>query len=291
MTIARIDPHTHSVVSDGTDTPAGLVAEAARAGLDVVGLTDHDTTAGWSEAVAAGVEHGVSILRGMEISTQYEHRSIHLLAYLFDPADAGLLARTERARSSRVERARMMVERIAEDFPITWEQVAEQVTAGATIGRPHIADALVAAGHVPDRSAAFAPGGPVANRTKYYVPHYAPDVQEAIELVRAAGGVPVIAHPFAARGRGLHPEAIPAAIEAGLLGVEIEHRDHDDDARAQLRRLAGREGLIVTGSSDYHGRGKVNRLGENLTAPDQLERIVAAGSLPLTGGGPAGVST
>ena len=283
MTNVRIDPHTHSVVSDGTDTPTELVAAAAWAGLDVVGLTDHDTTAGWSEVVAAGVEHGVTILRGMEISTQFEHRSIHLLAYLFDPADAALLARTERARSSRVERARMMVERIAEDFPITWEQVSAQVVDGATIGRPHIADALVAAGHVPDRSAAFAPGGPVANRTKYYVPHYAPDVREAIELVRGAGGVPIVAHPYALRGRGIHPDALPAAIEAGLMGVEVEHRDHDDEDRVQLRALAEREGLIITGSSDYHGRGKVNLLGENLTAPDQLERIVAAGSLPLTG--------
>ncbi|MGC5629424.1 PHP domain-containing protein [Georgenia sp. Z1344] len=288
MTTTRIDPHTHSSVSDGTETPGELVAAAARAGIDVLGLTDHDTTAGWSEAVAAAQVHGVALLRGMEISTQFEGRSVHLLSYLHDPVNPALLERTERARSSRVERAREMVERIAVDFPITWEDVLAQVTDGATVGRPHIADALVAAGHVPDRDAAFAPGGPCANRTRYYVPHYAPDVREAIELVRGAGGVPVMAHPGAVRGRALPEAGMRGAIEAGLLGLEVDHLDHDDDTRTALRALAERLDLVVTGSSDYHGTGKSNRLGDHLTAPDQLARIVAAGTLPLVVPGNAG---
>ncbi|MGC5615630.1 PHP domain-containing protein [Georgenia sp. Z1491] len=285
MTTARIDPHTHSTVSDGTDSPTGLVEAAAAARIDVLGVTDHDTTAGWADAVAAGERLGVTILRGMEVSTQHEGRSIHLLAYLFDPGHPGLLARTERARSSRLDRARMMVERIAVDFPITWEDVLRHVDDGTTVGRPHIADALVAAGHVPNRNAAFAPGGPCANRTKYYVPHYAPDVGEAIGLVREAGGVPVMAHPWAQRGRALTARALDEAIEAGLLGLEVDHLDHDDEARAGLRRLAERHDLLVTGSSDYHGTGKTNRLGDHLTDPGQLERIVAAGTLPLAGAG------
>ncbi|MGO1584160.1 MAG: PHP domain-containing protein, partial [Actinomycetaceae bacterium] len=258
----RIDPHTHSSVSDGTESPAELVAAASRAGIDVLGLTDHDTTAGWSEAVAAAQVHGVALLRGMEISTQFEGRSIHLLSYLHDPADPHLLDRTERARWSRIERAQQMVERIAVDYPITWEDVLAHVSDGATVGRPHIADALVAAGHVPDRNAAFAPGGPCANRTRYYVPHYAPDVRESIELVRGAGGVPVMAHPWAARGRALPEAGMRGAIEAGLLGLEVDHLDHDDEDRAGLRALAQRHDLIVTGSSDYHGTGKTNRLGD-----------------------------
>ena len=277
----RIDPHTHSACSDGTDSPAALMAAAARAGLDVVGLTDHDTTAGWAEAAAAVATTGVSLLRGTEISCAADGVTLHLLAYLFDPEDAALSEALDRARRSRDGRARRMVERLAADYPITWQDVVGHSAQAATIGRPHIADALVAAGCFPDRSAAFA--GPLAAGSPYYVRHWALDPVRACELVRAAGGVPVAAHPRAAsRQRRLVPdETFARMAEAGLAALEVDHRDHGPAQREQARRLAARLGLGCSGSSDYHGAGKPNRLGENLMPPELLERIVAEGALPL----------
>ena len=277
----RIDPHTHSACSDGTDAPAELMAAAARAGLDVVGLTDHDTTAGWAEAAAAVATTGVSLLRGTEISCAADGVTLHLLAYLFDPEDAALSEALDRARRSRDGRARRMVERLAADYPITWQDVVGHSAQAATIGRPHIADALVAAGCFPDRSAAFA--GPLAAGSPYYVRHWALDPVRACELVRAAGGVPVAAHPRAAsRQRRLVPdETFARMAEAGLAALEVDHRDHGPAQREQARRLAARLGLGCSGSSDYHGAGKPNRLGENLMPPELLERIVAEGVLPL----------
>ncbi|OBY95661.1 PHP domain-containing protein, partial [Actinomyces oris] len=183
----RIDPHTHSACSDGTDSPAGLMAQAAAAGLDVVGLTDHDTMAGWQEAARAVPDTGVALLRGTEISCAADGVTLHLLSYLHRADDAGLEAAFARARRSRDSRAQQMVERLSEDYPLTWEDVLSQSTDSHTIGRPHIADALVAAGSFPDRNAAFA--GPLATSSPYYVHHWALDPVEACRLVRAAGGV------------------------------------------------------------------------------------------------------
>ena len=277
----RIDPHTHSACSDGTDSPADLMAAAARAGLDVVGLTDHDTTAGWAEAAAAVADTGVALLRGAEISCSDDGVTLHLLAYLFDPDDAALTAALEEVRASRAGRGERMVERLAADYPITWSDVAARAAGAETIGRPHIADALVAAGCFPDRAAAFA--GPLATSSPYYVRHQALDPVEACRLVRAAGGVPVAAHPrAAARQRRLVPdETFARMAEAGLAALEVDHRDHGPVQREQARRLALSLGLGCSGSSDYHGAGKPNRLGENLMPPELLERIVAEGTLPL----------
>ncbi|RRD30584.1 PHP domain-containing protein [Actinomyces bowdenii] len=277
----RIDPHTHSVHSDGTDTPAQLMEAAARAGLDVVGLTDHDTTRGWAEAGEAVARTGVSLLRGIEISCAADGVSLHLLAYLLRPEDPALSAALERARGSRATRARRMVERLSADYPITWEDVEAQAGPGATIGRPHLADALVAAGCFEDRAAAFA--GPLAPRSPYYVRHWALDPVEACRLVRAAGGVPVAAHPRAAsRQRRLVPdEVFEAMAQEGLAALEVDHRDHGPHQREQARALADRLGLARSGSSDYHGSGKPNALGENLMPPALLERIVDEGALPL----------
>ncbi|WP_136193751.1 MULTISPECIES: PHP domain-containing protein [Actinomyces] len=277
----RIDPHTHSAYSDGTDSPAELMAQAARAGLDVVGLTDHDTTDGWAEAAAAVPEAGVSLLRGAEISCSADGVALHLLAYLFDPEYAPLAQALAHARHSRANRTRLMVERLAADYPISWEDVLTQAADATTIGRPHIADALVAAGAFPDRSAAFA--GPLATSSPYYVHYWALDPVEACRLVRAAGGVPVAAHPRAAsRQRRLVPDKTFARMaEAGLAALEVDHRDHTPAQREQARALAQELGLGASGASDYHGAGKPNRLGENLMAPTLLERIVAEGALPL----------
>jgi predicted metal-dependent phosphoesterase TrpH len=273
----RIDLHTHSVASDGTQAPAEVVASAVAAGLDVVALTDHDTTAGWVEAAGAARRLGIVLVPGMEISCSWRGISVHLLSYLHDPVHPGLRAETEHARSSRGHRAERMVELIDQDYPLTWDDVAAQASEDATLGRPHIADALVARGHVRTRDEAFATI--LASGSGYYVGHYAPDPVDAVRLVCAAGGVPVFAHPRAsARGRTVGNDVIEAMVEAGLVGLEVDHRDHRPEDRTRLRQIADSHGLLVTGSSDYHGAGKQNLLGENVTAPAALERIEAEGT-------------
>jgi predicted metal-dependent phosphoesterase TrpH len=264
--VIRIDPHTHSACSDGTDTPAELMTAAPRAGLDVVGLTDHDTLVGWDEAAGEVGRTGVALMRGVEISCSAAGITVHLLAYMPDPADDALLAVFERTRASRLVRARRIVENLSADYPISWELVQRFAPQdGGPVGRPHIADALVAAGAFPDRSAAFAealhPSGP------YFVHHWAPDPVEAVTLVRRAGGVPVLAHPRARdrQNRVVPEETIAAMAEAGLFGLERDHRDQSPVEREEVDRIARRLGLQETGSSDYHGTGKPNRLGENLT--------------------------
>jgi predicted metal-dependent phosphoesterase TrpH len=276
----RIDLHTHSTASDGTDTPTGVVEAAARAALDVVALTDHDTTSGWVEAAAAARSLGIGLVPGTEVSCRSGGVSAHVLSYLQDPAHPALIAFTERTRAARLTRAHRIVELLASDYALSWDDVLEQAADDATVGRPHIADALVARGHVADRSAAFdellRPGGP------YYVPHYAPDVVEAVRAIRQAGGVPVFAHPGAAgRGRIVTDDVIATMARAGLAGLEIDHRDHDEAARARLRGLADELGLFTTGSSDYHGGGKENVIGENLTSPEVLGLIEAEGRIPV----------
>ncbi|PFG42377.1 hypothetical protein ATJ88_1035 [Isoptericola jiangsuensis] len=279
-----IDLHTHSRASDGTETPRELLAAAAAAGVRVVALTDHDTTAGWAEAAEAVAATGVALVRGIELSTRAATPdggiSVHLLAYLPDPAHPDLVAAMDRTRDDRVARARRMVDLLAQDHPLTWDDVLAQTADGATVGRPHLADALVAAGVVADRDEAFAtilhPGA------RYYVPHYAPDTVDAVRAVLAAGGVPVMAHPRAGRrGRVVTDDTIAELAAAGMAGLEVDHRDHDDVERSALRGLATDLGLLVTGSSDYHGTGKLNRIGERTTAPEVLDAIAARGLLEV----------
>lgn len=275
-----IDLHTHSNASDGTGAPEEVVAEAAAAGVDVLGLTDHDTTAGWEPAARAAAIHGVALVRGTEISCARWGVSVHLLAYLHDPTDAALLGELTASRSSRERRAEAMVARLAEDFPITWEDVLESVSGDATIGRPHLADAMVAKGIVADRDEAFATV--LAKGSRYHVSHYAPDPVEAVRMVVAAGGVPVFAHPLASsRGYVVGDDVIEEMVDAGLVGLEVDHRDHDGAARSRLRAIAAAHDLLITGSSDYHGTGKPNRLGENRTDPEVLEQIDALGRLEV----------
>ncbi len=270
--LVRIDLHTHSNESDGTQPPAQVMQAAASAGLDVVALTDHDTTRGWDEAAKAATERGVALVRGIEISCSAAGISVHLLGYLPDPLHPALAEELGKARDSRVRRARRIVEMLAADTGLTWEQVQAQAAPGATLGRPHIADALVAAGVVADRREAFATflkaGG------KYHVSHYAPHPVRAVELVRAAGGVPVMAHPLAhQRGQVVHEDVIRDMAAAGLGGIEVFHRDHDDASRVRAAELTRELGLFATGSSDYHGAGKHNQLGENTTEPQVLAMI------------------
>ncbi|MEH3090423.1 MAG: PHP domain-containing protein [Microbacterium arborescens] len=270
------DLHLHSIRSDGTETPAAVLHAAHRAGMGTVALTDHDTTAGWAEAAAASAALGVTLLPGMELSARHEWRTVHLLAYLFDPEDAELRAETERIRADRVGRAERIVRSIAREYDLTWDDVLAQTGVGATVGRPHIADALVARGHAADRGAAFA--GILHPSRGHFSPHYAPDPVRAVELVVAAGGVPVLAHPApGGRERMMSPGMLRELVAHGLAGFEIGHRENTPDGRRALAALAAEMDLIVTGSSDYHGRGKPNRIGENTTTDAMVARIIGLG--------------
>lgn len=273
MPALRIDLHTHSTASDGTTAPAELVREAREAGLDVVALTDHDTTAGHAEAAAA-LPDGLTLVPGAEISCAHEGVSLHLLGYLFDPADPALSAAMAALVDSRVGRAERMVRRLEEaGTGVTWERV--RALAGGTVGRPHVAQALVEQGHVGSVSEAFTPDW-IGTDGRFYEKKLELDVVRGVELVVAAGGVAVFAHPAAVtRGRTVGDDVIAAMAAAGLAGLEVDHVDHDDDARRHLRGLAAELGLVVTGSSDFHGANKTVRLGAETTAPEVYEELVA----------------
>ncbi|MHA3705207.1 PHP domain-containing protein [Jatrophihabitans sp. YIM 134969] len=273
----RIDLHTHSTASDGTDTPEQVVAVAARAGVDVLALTDHDTTQGWAPALAALPDH-MTLVRGTEFSTKWFREddsriSVHLLGYLFDPEDAALGSERDRVRDSRINRGREIVGRMVEGgLPITWERV-ETLAAGGSIGRPHIARALVEAGVVPDVSSAFT--DLLSTESPYYVQEADMDVVEAVRLVRGAGGLPVLAHGQARRrGDIIGDDAIRTLAAAGLVGLEIDHPDHTEEDRAHLRELAAELDLVGLGSSDYHGTNKPTPIAACTTSDDAYQRLV-----------------
>lgn len=269
------DLHLHSDRSDGTEPPAAVMAAAHRHGLEVVALTDHDTTTGWAEAAEAATSLGMTFLPGIELSARHEWRSVHVLGYLLDPDDGALRALTDRIRESRLTRARRIVENIGRDYALTWDAVRAHTADDATVGRPHIADALVTTGHVRDRAEAFA--GILHPRGGYYVELYAPDPVTAVATIVAAGGVPVIAHP-AGRAGLLPARLVERMLDAGLAGFELGHRENVEPALRTLRELTRERGLIATGSSDYHGAGKPNVPGEFTTSAEMVERIVARGT-------------
>ncbi|MFF9911817.1 PHP domain-containing protein [Streptomyces sp. NPDC013457] len=282
----RIDLHTHSTASDGTDTPAELVRNAAVAGLDVVALTDHDTTRGYADAIAA-LPEGLTLVTGMELSCRVDGVGLHMLAYLFDPEEPELAAERELVRDDRVPRARAMVGKLQElGVPVTWEQVA-RIAGDGSVGRPHVAEALVELGVVRDVSGAFTPEW-LADGGRAYVRKHELDPFDAVRLVKAAGGVTVFAHPAAVKRGEVVPEsAIARLAEAGLDGIEVDHMDHDEPTRARLRGLAKELGLLTTGSSDYHGSRKTCGLGEYVTDPEIYGEITrrATGAFPVPGAG------
>ena len=269
----RIDIHAHSSASDGTELPADLIRSAAAAGLDVVALTDHDTTSGWAAAVEA-LPAGLTLVRGAEISCEIDGVSMHLLAYLFDPSHEGLAEEMGMAFDDRTPRAKAIIAKLADaGYPVVWQDVLDLLEPGATVGRPHIADVLVAKGVVPDRNTAFTQL--LHNDGPFFVDHYYVDPVKAVQLVRAAGGVPVFAHPAAShRGRTVDDGVITKLADAGLAGIEVDHRDNPPEARVRLREIAAELGLLVTGASDYHGSGKPNLLGENTTDPEVFAALV-----------------
>lgn len=279
-----IDLHTHSTASDGTVAPGVLVRRAAEQGVTVLGLTDHDTLAGHDQASAA-LPPGMVLVPGVEISCQvYEGDrlvSLHLLGYLPDPDDEPLSTALAALRASRADRAAAVVRALqADGHTGVTDQLVAEVAAGAPVGRPHLAAALVHAGLAADQQAAFGPDwlGPGG---RYRLPKVDLPVMVAVRLVRAAGGVPVFAHPGAhRRGPTVSDETIVAMADAGLVGLEVDHPDHDPATRAQLRRLADQLKLLVTGSSDYHGSRKTTRLGQECTDPAVLEQLLDRAAWP-----------
>ncbi|HEY0001880.1 MAG TPA: PHP domain-containing protein [Actinoplanes sp.] len=275
--MTRIDLHCHSTASDGTLSPAQLVEAGAAAGLDVMAITDHDTTGGWAAAAAARPD-GVRLVRGAELSCRWHGAqppiALHLLAYLFDPAEPRLAAHLSRLRTDREQRAEKIVGRLrADGVPITWDEV-HRYAAGGSVGRPHIAQALTRAGLVRTTDEAFASRWLGA---RYFVPKADLDVFEGVRAVREAGGVAVFAHPRATtRGRVVPDRLIEELADIGLFGLEADHEDHSPAERAHVRALADRLGLVATGSSDFHGTHKTVQLGAFTTDPGAYEKIVSA---------------
>ena len=268
-----IDLHTHSTVSDGTDSPRELINKAHAQGLEVIALTDHDSIAGWGEAIAT-LRPGMELALGSEISCQTSDGiSVHMLGLLFDPENSALQEVLAQTRDNRYSRMTRIITKLNDNgFEITMEEVLEQLSEGATLGRPHLADALIAKGYAQSREEIFEKW--LHNNSPYYVAHYSPTPEVAIGLIKAAGGVAVIAHPMASlRGRTVSVESFSSFVDAGLDGIEIYHRDHNADQRVLLEGIASDLGVLRTGSSDYHGMGKINELAENTTERDQWEAL------------------
>ena len=268
-----IDLHTHSLASDGTDTPGELINKAHARGISVLGLMDHDTVAGWDEAISY-LRPGMSLVLGSEISCQtLDGTSVHMLGMLFDRENTALAEVLSTTRDNRLTRMNRIIGRLNEaGFEITIEDVLAQLAPGATLGRPHLADALIAKKIVASRDEAFTEL--LHNNSKYYISHYSPTPEDAIKLIKQAGGVAVIAHPLASlRGRTVSIDSFKSMVEAGLDGIEISHRDQSEDERQLLREVVEQYGIIATGSSDYHGNGKLNELAEFTTTPEDFEAL------------------
>jgi predicted metal-dependent phosphoesterase TrpH len=268
-----IDLHTHTTCSDGTDTPRELVNKAIVQGIEVLGITYHDTTSGWEEATQT-LRGSLQLALGAEISClTNDGISVHMLGMLFDPNHKEMQTVLEETRDGRLPRMRKMIEKMrAEGMDISIEDVEKAMPVGATMGRPHLADALVAKKIVKSRDEAFVEL--LHNDSRFYVSHAAPTPVEAIALIRRAGGVAVIAHPFAShRGQILKADDFADLLAAGLNGIEVDHRDQNPDERAMLRVIARELDLVVTGSSDYHGTGKMNLLAENHTSREQWQKL------------------
>lgn len=268
-----IDLHTHTTFSDGTDTPTQLINKALAAGITTIALTDHDSISGWQEATTA-LRPGICLVPGAEVSCQtLDGISVHILGLLFDSSNRELIDTLEKTRENRFGRMEKIIAKINEaGIEISMSEVLEQLSDGATLGRPHLADALIKKGVVASREEAFTQM--LHNHSKYYVSHYSPTPEAVIKLIKDAGGVSVIAHPMAShRGRTISLDTFGSLIQAGLDGIEVDHRDHSAEEKTQLISLAKESKLVMTGASDYHGNGKLNLLGEYTTEPAQWQKL------------------
>jgi predicted metal-dependent phosphoesterase TrpH len=273
-----IDLHTHTTASDGTDSPFALVKKALATGVTTLGITDHDSTAGWAEAITA-VQPQIQLVLGAEVSClTTDGISVHMLGLLFDGEDEPIQQMLSDSRDTRLPRMRKMVALLqADGFDISLEDVYKAAPDQATIGRPHLADALVAKKIVATRDEAFA--DLLHNESKYYVTHAAPTPADAIATIKSAGGVAVIAHPFASRrGQILTVDSFQDLVAAGLDGIEVHHRDQNAAEQQVLIEIARELHLVTTGASDYHGTGKLNAMAENTTHPAQWEALEARAS-------------
>ncbi len=273
-----IDLHTHTTASDGTDSPFALVKKALATGVTTLGITDHDSTAGWAEAITA-IQPQIQLVLGAEVSClTTDGISVHMLGLLFDGEDEQMQQMLSDSRDTRLPRMRKMVALLqADGFDISLEDVYQAAPDQATIGRPHLADALVAKKIVATRDEAFA--DLLHNESKYYVTHAAPTPADAIATIKRAGGVAVIAHPFASRrGQILTADTFQDLVAAGLDGIEVHHRDQNAAEQQVLTEIAGELHLVTTGASDYHGTGKLNAMAENTTHPAQWEALEARAS-------------
>ena len=273
-----IDLHTHTTASDGTDSPFALVKKALATGVTTLGITDHDSTAGWAEAVTA-IQPQIQLVLGAEVSClTTDGISVHMLGLLFDGEDEQMQQMLSDSRDTRLPRMRKMVALLqADGFDISLEDVYQAAPDQATIGRPHLADALVAKKIVATRDEAFA--DLLHNESKYYVTHAAPTPADAIATIKSAGGVAVIAHPFASRrGQILTADSFQDLVAAGLDGIEVHHRDQNAAEQQVLIEIARELHLVTTGASDYHGAGKLNAMAENTTHPAQWEALEARAS-------------
>jgi len=271
----RIDLHSHSTASDGTDPPAEVMRRAGLAGLDVLALTDHDTLAGHTEARQA-LPRGLTLVTGMELSCRLEGRSVHMLAYGLGAFEGSeLAAECAVIVTARRSRGRQMVDRLRElGVDITWPQV-EALAGDGVVGRPHVARAMVAAGAIARPEQAFTPEW-IGAGGRAYVSRYALDPVQAIGLIADAGGAAVLAHPGAlSRGWKIPDEAISRLAGAGLAGLEVWHPEHNEAERSRLGALAASLDLVPTGGSDDHGSLTGHRLGAATCPPESYERLMA----------------
>ncbi len=243
----RIDLHTHSTASDGKLRPSEVVRLAAQLGLRAIALTDHDTTDGVTEALLAGREWGIQVIAGVEINSEGEHGDAHILGYFIDPSEPGLQEQLLAIRDARIGRAKGMLKKLAAlGMPLEWERILAMAGDASSMARPHIARAMVEAGHVASVQEAF--DRYIANDGPAYVNRLRLTMREAVGLIHDAGGVAVMAHP--AESRLVH--LIPPLVEAGLDGVEVYYPTHTPEQQAELLELAARYQLVVTGGSDFH---------------------------------------
>jgi predicted metal-dependent phosphoesterase TrpH len=269
-----IDLHTHSNASDGTDSPAVLLAKAKTNNLSVVALTDHDTDQGWEEAEKY-LPNNLQLVLGAEFSASDNRgKSVHIVGLMFDNSNSTIQEIFTKVKESRFGRAEQIVKRMEESgIPISFEELLDIAPPETTIGRPHIADLLVKKGIAKNRDEVFS--NLLGNDSPFYIAHWAPSTKEVISAISNAGGVSILAHPRSTwKEFSLYQDNITNIVNEGLDGIEVAHRDHSEAAKAEVLATALEYDLVQVGSSDYHGNGKLNRLAENSTNPEQWYRLV-----------------